>query len=172
MFLMKGMLAAEEKAKQSGARLDSLRKRYGQAQSKDARKRIMEEIKNEEAFEKVYRKRAHNWTVLKNKARDFMTYISQPFEVPLEKSMKAVGTWMDKNKKLFKGISKEIAPALTVLTKGALVAVSNFLKEIDWEAVGADMKAWGRAMPGIGKALGKLISTILEDPKGTVEAVK
>src|SRR4249920_432151 len=152
MFLMKGMLAAEEKAKQAGERLDSLRKRYGQAQSKDARKRIMEEIKNEEAFQAVYMKRAHNWTVLKNKAKDFMTYISQPFEIPLEKSMKAVGTWMDKNKKLFKGISKEIAPALEGLTRGGLKAVTNFLKEIDWKAVGDGMKEWGKQMPGIGRS--------------------
>jgi hypothetical protein len=110
---------------------------------------------------------------LKKRAKEFISLISKPVEIPFQKSLESIGDkleeWGPKLSKALKPLSKE----LPGFVEGALKGIENFAKAIGKEmpSITEGFKAWGKELPGIGTALGNMVAAWIENGPALQEGI-
>jgi hypothetical protein len=109
---------------------------------------------------------------LKSEWKDFMGFVSDPIRPGLLKALDNIKDGLNGLRGPVARFFKAIGDALPALSKGGMQALENFFRAIGNESVTAGLKEWGKQLPGIGTALGKMITKILQDPETTIRVVK
>ena len=172
-FLLKQQLKASEQIKKSENRIATLKKNLELAKTKATKDRIEKQIAQERRIIAEQERQARQWERLKSRARAFMDFISRPLKIPLADSLDAIGDGLERLRKPVRDIMAQLGPALAPFTKGVMNGLLVFIKALEPAMPGivAGMRAWGKEMPKIGKALGDMIAKIMSDPDAVVTAV-
>lgn len=170
--IKKQIAAAEAKnTRASGRKGDS-------KAAKQARQDRINDLKKSLAAEKAIlreqEKQAGALLRLKTRAKGFLAFISKPVQIPLRKSLDAIGDGLVRLKKPFRDITAVLGPALVPFTKGVMAGLLNFVNALKPSLPGivAGFKQWGIEIANIGGALGRALAGILSDPAKVVAAVK
>ena len=172
--ILKKQANAAKEQEASLKKLEGLRKRLETARSKDAKKRIQEEMDGELKRLGVLRKQAAHLNRLKGSARRFMDVISKPLQPTVFRLMDRAGRLLDKFGPRFSKMIKGLAPGFEKLVGGVMDGVVAFITALEpaIPGINAGMKEWGKQAPKIGKGIGDAIAAILKDPKKVQDAVR
>jgi len=173
-FLLKQGAKASKDATQQQKAIAALQKRIASTKDKGRRADLQKELQLQQKNLDQLHKQAQQFDRLKLKAKSFMETISRPLRVPLAQSITEIGKGFDRLKGPLVSLFKQIGPALAPLTKGVMGLFVEFIKAVkkDAPSIAASFRAWGKALPGVGKALGAFFGKIIKDPQKTVDAVK
>jgi len=172
--ILKKQANAAKEQEVSLKKLEGLRRRLETARSKDAKKRIQEEMDGELKRLGVLRKQAEHFNRLKGSARRFMDTISEPLQPVVFRLMDRAGRLLDKFGPKFRRMVKGLAPGFEKLVGGVMDGVVAFITALEPAIPGINtgMKIWGEEAPKIGKGIGDAIAALLKDPKKVEDAVR